>query len=189
MTAVRDAASGGPEHPERPTHPKHPFRVPVAALRRELGSAERIERSGVIDGLAAVSVVVPEGAPVTVDVVLSSYPDGLMVAGTVEAPWRGECRRCGGAVEGTVAASVRERFVPEGRTGGDEEAYLFSDDLVDLEPMARDAVLLELPLAPLCSEDCRGLCPQCGTNWNLSGCDCTRPVDPRWSALDRLRER
>ena len=204
MSAVPDPASAGGERaatPPRPTRPsppargarparpKHPFWVPVAALRRDLGSAEPIERAGPIEGLAAVSVSVPEGTPVTVAVVLSSYPGGIMAAGTVEAPWRGECRRCGGEIEGQVLASVRERFVREGHTGGDEEAYLFSDETVDLEPMARDAILLELPLAPLCSEECLGLCPECGTNWNLSGCDCVRQIDPRWSALDQLRGR
>ncbi len=184
MTAVTDPESERPANRERS---KHPFRVSVAGLRRELGTAERVERSGVIEGLATVSVSVPDGAPVTVDVVLSSFPGGIMAAGTVEAPWRGECRRCGGQVEGRVVASVRERFVRDGGLLDDEEAYPFSEDVVDLEPMTRDAVLLELPLAPLCSEDCRGLCPECGTNWNLSGCECSGPVDPRWSALDRLR--
>ena len=119
MTAVRDHASG---EPERPARTKHPFWVSVAALRRELGSAERVERTGVIEGLGAVSVWVPEGAPVTVSVVLSSYPGGIMAAGTVEAPWRGECRRCGGEIEGQVVASVRERFVPQGHTEGDDLA-------------------------------------------------------------------
>jgi uncharacterized protein len=184
VPGVTDSASDRPGESGRA---KHPFRVPVAGLRRELGSAERIERSGVIAGLGAVSVAVPEDAPVTVALVLSSFPGGIMAAGTVEAPWRGECRRCGGEVEGQVVASVRERFVPAGGAAEDEDAYPYSDDTIDLEPMVRDAVLLELPLAPLCAEDCRGLCPTCGTNWNVATCECAAPVDPRWSALDRLR--
>ena len=81
---------------------------------------------------------------------------------------------------GRGARAVR----PGGGTDGDEEAYPLTGDELDLEPLARDAVLLELPLAPLCSEDCRGLCPQCGANWNTEPCDCTarrRPplVGPR----------
>ncbi len=201
MTAVPEPASAGVERaaPRRVRHIRHVRRVEHArSIRsgcrsrrsaRELASVEPVERTGPIEGLAAVSVSVRDGAPVTVRLVLSSYPGGIMAAGTVEAPWRGECRRCGGEIEGQVLASVRERFVREGHTGGDEEAYLFSDDTVDLEPMARDAVLLELPLAPLCSEECRGLCPECGTNWNLSRCDCEQQIDPRWSALDQLRGR
>ncbi len=98
-----------------------------------------------------------------------------MAAGTVSAAWHGECRRCGGPVEGRLVAEVRERFVRHSDLAGaatgataagaspdDEEAYSFHDDLLDLEPLAREAVLLELPLAPLCAEACRGLCPSAG---------------------------
>ncbi len=98
----------------------------------------------------------------------------------------GECRRAGVPVEGRVTAAVRERFAPGG--SDDEDAYPLADDEVDLEPLARDAVLLELPLAPLCAETCLGLCPQCGTNWNESPCDCRPASDPRWAALDELRD-
>jgi uncharacterized protein len=59
---------------------------------------------------------------------------------------------------------------------------------LDLESLARDAVMLELPLAPLCSEDCLGLCPQCGANRNETSCTCVIAGDPRWSALDALRD-
>jgi len=83
-------------------------------------------------------------------------------------------------------ATVREHYAPDGE--GDEDAYPLEGDELDLEPLARDAVLLDLPLAPLCSVDCRGLCPQCGANWNLVTCDCVPTGDPRWSALDALRD-
>jgi uncharacterized protein len=166
----------------------HPFLVPVAALRRTVGASRHEVCQGLIEGLAAVSVSVTEGAPVVADVTLSSYLGGIAAHGTVSAPWVGECRRCGGTIASGVTAVVRERFTPEGGTDEDEDAYPMVGDQVDLEPMARDAVLLELPLAPLCSLDCRGLCPQCGANWNLSTCECVPAADPRWSALDALRE-
>jgi len=169
-----------------------PFVVQAAALRKVAGTTRHEQRRGVIDGLGSVSVVVPEGAEVDAEVTLSSYPGGIMATGTVSAPWQGECRRCGGVVTGAVAAEVRERFVPtQGGAAPDDpevDAYPLTDDLVDLEPLARDAVLLELPLAPLCSEDCRGLCPTCGANRNLETCTCEAPRDPRWGALDTLRD-
>ncbi len=65
-----------------------------------------------IDDLAIVGVSVPEGQPVTTDLTLSSYPGGITVTGTVLARWEGECRRCGGPAVGTVAAELRERYVP-----------------------------------------------------------------------------
>jgi uncharacterized protein len=162
--------------------------VQVAALRKVAGTTRHETRCGKIEGLAAVSVSVPEGASVCADLELASYPGGITVTGTVRAPWQGECRRCGGPVSGQTVAEVRERYVPEGGTDEDEDAYPLVGDQLDLEPLARDAVLLDLPLAPLCSDGCLGLCPQCGANWNNGPCDCSPPGDPRWSALDALRD-
>jgi uncharacterized protein len=171
-----------------------PFLVHASSLRKVAGTVRHEERRGVIDDLATVSVEVPEGAEVDARVTLSSYPGGVMATGRVSAPWQGECRRCGGVVTGAVEAEVRERYVIEGTEGrpgvsaDEDDAYVLADDILDLEPLARDAVLLELPLAPLCKEDCLGLCPQCGTNLNLESCSCAPPADPRWSALDALRD-
>ena len=157
-------------------------------MRKVAGTTRHETRCGVIDGLAAVGVSVPAGASICADVELTSYPGGITVTGTVTAPWQGECRRCGGPVVGEVAARVGERYAPAGGTDADEDAYSLAGDELDLEPLARDAVLLDLPLAPLCSEGCLGLCPQCGANWNDRPCACPPATDPRWSALDSLRD-
>ena len=122
----------------------------MAALRKTAGTVRHEAREGPIEGMGAVGVSVPDGAPVVCDLTLSSYPDGIMVTGTVGAPWEGECRRCGGPVSGTVEAEVRERYVPR-PDRLDEDAYPLDGDELDLEPLARDAVMLDLPLAPLCS--------------------------------------
>ena len=66
--------------------------------------------------------------------------------------------------------------------GGDK-----APDEIDLEPLARETVVLELPQAPLCREDCLGLCPDCGVDRNEGTCSCEPPRDPRWSVLDELR--
>ncbi|HJV09433.1 MAG TPA: DUF177 domain-containing protein, partial [Acidimicrobiales bacterium] len=68
------------------------------------------------------------------------------------------------------------------------ESYRLGHDSVDLEPLVREALVLDLPLAPLCEEDCRGLCPTCGADLNLGDCDCPpAETDSRWAALDVLR--
>ncbi len=167
---------------------RRPFLVQVADLRRQVGSTRHERREGPIPDLGAVSVMVPEGALVVADLTLASYPGGISVTGSVAAPWEGECRRCGGPVRGAVEARVRERYAPVDGPGLDEEAYPLTGDELDLEPLARDAVILELPLAPLCSEACLGLCPTCGANRNTEPCACAPATDPRWSALDALRE-
>jgi uncharacterized protein len=69
----------------------------------------------------------------------------------------------------------------------DGETRLLEVDRIDLEPLARETVLLELPLAPLCREDCAGLCAECGADRNTVDCGhALVTTDARWSALDQL---
>jgi len=188
VTTTDDADGPAPDPVGTSRRAPRPFLVQIAALRKQSGATRIEHREGLIAGLGAVSVVVPDQEPVVLDVTLASYPGGITADGTVTASWHGECRRCGGPVEGTVSARVRERFSPKGGTDRDEEAYPLEGDQLDLEPLARDAVLLDLPLAPLCREDCAGLCPTCGSNRNDESCSCAPVVHPRWAALDALRD-
>ena len=160
-----------------------PFLVGVANLART--GPRREHRTGVIGGLAVSGSSVPPGAQVEVDVLLEPVHGGVMVSGTVASRWLGECRRCLGPAEGPIRAEVRELY--EERSDG-QETYTLSGDQLDLEPLARDAVLLELPQAPLCREGCPGLCPTCGADLNEGPCGCPpQDRDPRWAGLDQLR--
>ncbi len=162
---------------------RRPFVVNVSDLRRS-GSERRERRQGRVAAAVSGSAVV-EGEPVSVDLVLQAAGPAIEAVGTVRASWTGECRRCLGTVVGELVAEVdHELFVED----PDELSYLLDRDEIDLEPLARDAVLLELPLAPLCREDCQGLCAQCGADLNEGGCGCEPPLDPRWAALDQLRD-
>ncbi|MGH9018064.1 MAG: YceD family protein [Acidimicrobiales bacterium] len=161
-----------------------PFVVHVAKLRRNPGTRWHEVRSGPMADLACVGTSVPEGAEPRADVVLESVVGGVSVAGEVTAPWAGQCRRCLCPAVGALTVPVRELYTPE---GDGEDAYPLVNDEVDLESLVRDAVLLELPLAPLCTEGCQGLCPVCGANRNETSCSCAAPRDERWAALDTLR--
>ncbi len=165
---------------------RHPFIVHVATLRRDPAARRREHRRGPVPDLAVTASRVPVGAEVVVDVALEWVHGGILATGTVSAPWSGECRRCLSPAGGELRASVRELF----EEGGDPEVtYPLHGDHLDLEPLARDAVMLELPLAPLCREDCQGLCPVCGANRNQGPClEHLDTTDPRWSALEILRE-
>jgi uncharacterized protein len=167
-----------------PSTASRPFVVHAAKLRRQVGTRWHEVRQGVIDDLACSGSAVPPDAEVEADVVLESVVGGVAVAGTVRAQWTGTCRRCLEPAAGTLVLAVREHFT----VGGDgEETYPLHDGDVDLEPMVRDAVLLELPQAPLCREGCLGLCPMCGADRNVEPCHCAPASDPRWTALDVLR--
>jgi uncharacterized protein len=161
-----------------------PFVVHVAKLRRVPGTRWHEVRSGTIDDLMCSGSAVPDDADLRADVTLESIAGGVTVTGFVVAPWTGECRRCLVPASGTLKIAVRELYTE----GGDgEETYPLTNDEVDLEDLVHDAVLLELPVAPLCQEGCLGLCPLCGVNRNEKTCRCEMPRDERWAALDVLR--
>ncbi len=161
-----------------------PFVVHVARLRRSIGSRSREHRSGPIAGLEVTGSRVPEGSKVVVDVVLESVFGGVEAYGTVEATWAGECRRCLAVATGRLVVPVRELYT---ETGDGDETYPLVNDSVDLEVLAHDALLLELPPAPLCREGCLGLCSTCGADQNVERCDCKPASDPRFAVLDVLK--
>jgi uncharacterized protein len=166
--------------------------VPITAIRRRPGVRQDEHRQGPVDELLVAGSVIPAGTEAEADVVLDVIVGGIEVWGTVEAPWRGECRRCLRPVEGRLHTDVRELYRP--RKGAaddeDEETYPLTGEQLDLAPLVRDALLLALPLAPLCRPDCAGLCPTCGAELAEGLCACdTAPADPRWAALDALRPR
>jgi uncharacterized protein len=162
-----------------------PFVADIVALRRHPGYRDHLRVQARLPGLAVLDSGVPESSDVELDVTLEAVEGGIVVAGTAQAPWVGECRRCLGGVSGTVRADVSEIFVSEPEEG---ETYPILGDHIDLEPLTREAVVLALPLAPLCRPDCAGLCPTCGTDLNAGPCGCAPDGgDPRWSALDALR--
>ena len=169
-----------------------PFVVGVARLRTQPGAVTACALEGPFDPdgeLRAPSPGesdVPEGGLVSFDGQLESIPKGVVASGSVRSPWVGECRRCARPLDGELELHVSERFL-EG-AAPDDEAYPIEGDLADLGPMIRDAIILELPLAPLCSEDCRGLCTSCGADLNEGPCGCEAPTDPRWATLDVLRQ-
>lgn len=167
-----------------------PFLVPITALRHTPGARRLEHRVGRLGELTVTASAVPADAEVSVDVVLGMVVGGIEASGEVRAPWRGECRRCLRPVTGELQVKVRELYRPRSvhEAGEDEETYPLSRELLDLRPLARDALLLELPLAPLCQPDCAGLCPICGSDRNEAPCQCqTGATDPRWATLDRLR--
>jgi len=176
-----------------------PFTVPVTGLRRTPGAHRHERRQGVISGpdggnhpLAVSGSHVVSGTPVLVDADLLVVDGGIEVAGAVTARWQGDCRRCLRPVTGELVVDVRELYrprLPGEAADADEETYPLGVDTLDLRPLARDAVLLNLPLAPLCRPDCAGLCPRCGGDRNDGGCSCPpEAADPRWAALDALRD-
>ncbi|WP_370466467.1 DUF177 domain-containing protein [Streptomyces sp. PCS3-D2] len=180
---------------------RNPLVFDTHELGRRPGAMQRLSRE--IDapadlGLAGV-IGVPEGAPVKLSLRLESVMEGVLVTGTVRASATGECVRCLEAVGRELKADFQEMFsYPDADDRGrakaepaddaedDEDTLFLEDGLFDLEPVLRDAVVLALPMQPVCREDCLGLCPDCGLSLNDDPDHHHDAVDIRWAALQEL---
>ncbi|MFL6138034.1 MAG: YceD family protein [Frankiaceae bacterium] len=142
-------------------------------------------------GLSVELIGVPEGAPVQLDLRLESVMEGVLVSGTAVAPVAGECGRCLEPVDDAIEVELQELYAyPDSTTSEtteDDEAARLDGELLDLEPVLRDAVVLALPMTPLCGPDCPGLCAVCGERLAEDGEGHDHPlIDPRWAALARF---
>lgn len=135
-------------------------------------------------------VAIAQGAPLDLDLQLQSVSEGVLVTGTVSAPTTGECSRCLGPVTGHVEIDLTELFAyPDTATEAtteEDEVGRIVDDTVDLEQAIIDAVGLELPLSPVCQDDCQGLCPQCGLPLAGEPDHQHELIDPRWAKLAEM---
>ena len=181
----------------------------MRSLSRQAGSA-RARRLVVPapEDLRLELARVPGGADVELDLRFEAVTEGILVTGSATAPLVGECARCLAPLASTVTASLTELYLYDGhdqhdgddRHDGDdqhkwhdeyeepdEERYL-DGDLLDLEQAFRDAVVLALPMSPLCRDDCPGLCVECGVPLAEAGPGHRHEAapDPRWAALAQL---
>lgn len=156
--------------------------VPVAEMLRRPGASRELSMQVEVDGLATSDAAIH--GPVDLQLHLESVVSGLEVTGSLAAGWRGSCRRCLEPIEQTVQQDLREIF---GSAPPDDETYPIQDGEVDLTPMVRDCLVLALPIAPLCSEDCAGPAPDDYPMNQPEPSPENRPRDPRWAALDALR--
>lgn len=140
--------------------------------------------------LGVEMVGVPQGADIELDLRLEAVMEGVLITGTTRVPLVGECARCLEPITLSFEVEFQELFVyPDTRSGeeaGEDELRL-EGDLIDLDPVLRDAVVLALPLSPLCRDDCPGLCAECGVRLEDAGPDHRHDAaDPRWAALQGL---
>jgi uncharacterized protein len=161
------------------------FRIPVTDLVRRPGASREVMVEGLLSDLAGPGSEVPSDAPITVEVTLERVPEGLVVRGAIKGTWKAACSRCLTPVTGDLSVWVGELYERQPLEG---ETYLLPEgDVIDLEPLVRDALLLELPAVPLCRTDCQGLCSNCGVDHNLTTCACVADEpDSRWAALRSL---
>jgi DUF177 domain-containing protein len=157
------------------------------ALSRSPGSSRtEIRAVPAPVGLGAGMARIPEGSDLDLNVRLESVSEGVLATVMATASLAGECARCLEPLTQTINVRFQELFSYEQDGGnGREDGYPLDGDLLDLEPALRDALVLALPLAPRCAEDCPGLCAECGVRLAQAGPGHRheRVIDPRWAGL------
>ncbi len=122
----------------------------------------------------------PEGSDIAIELRLEAVMDGVLATGTASAQATGECVRCLDDLDEDLVVDFQELYL-YAEAGEDELAL--DGDLLDLEPVLRDAVVLALPIKPVCDPECPGLCPECGARL-ADDPDHTHDaaIDPRWTS-------
>jgi uncharacterized protein len=166
--------------------PRAPLVLDTLELGRRAGSM--VKRHFTVPAPAELGtevIGVTEGDDLELDLRLEGVIEGVLVSGVAIALATGECARCLQPISQQMEVDFQELYeYPD--AVNDEDSLRLEGDLLDLEPVVRDAIVLALPLAPLCKDDCRGLCSQCGVDLNKELNHQHDNVDERWQALKGL---
>ncbi|WP_121187693.1 DUF177 domain-containing protein [Nocardiopsis sp. Huas11] len=175
--------------------------VDTRQLGRQPGSMRTVNRIVTVpETFATAMASVPAGREIELDLRLEAVMEGVLVTGTFRGQHTAECSRCLDPLSEDLEVAFQEMYrYPGGDdeavaavedSGDEDEDYYLEGDLLDLGPVVRDAVVLALPLSPLCGPDCPGLCADCGAKLAEAGPDHHHGdrVDPRWEALRDIAE-
>jgi uncharacterized protein len=155
---------------------------------------EHVDRTFQPAEFAATDEEYAVAAPVHLIMDVHKDGDAYRVTGRVETRLQLECGRCLESFEIPVDSPFELRYVPEPAAGPDEDerevaeddltTAFYREDAIDLRELMHEQFVLALPMKPLCSEACKGLCALCGTNLNKGTCEC-KPAwtDPRLDVL------
>ena len=170
--------------------PRAPLVLDTRELGRRPGSQRQVSFTAAAPAELGIEVLaVPEGAPVDLDLRLEAVMDGVLVTGTARAALEGECVRCLEPIDDDVEVDLQELYLyddgaPPRPDDESDDVGRLDGDLLDLEPVLRDAIVLALPFQPVCRDDCPGLCPTCGARLADDPVhQHDEPVDPRWAGL------
>ena len=178
--------------------PRAPLVLDTRELGRRPGSQREVDLTAPAPAELGIEVLhVPEGSPVTLDLRLEAVMEGVLVTGSASAALEGECVRCLTPIDDEIVVRLQELYVYDDHHDRaeehhdhdlDDETSRLTDDMIDLEPLLRDAVVLALPFQPLCRDDCPGLCTECGARLADDPDHAHEAaIDPRWAGLQQLQ--
>lgn len=175
------------------------YKLNTYELPRRAGEMKEYELDIEVPEKVGVELIgVPVGGVIEVDARLESVTEGVLLSAEIFAVAKGECGRCLNPIEINIEKKLQELYLYEKKIDRKksaaivdgfeiEDELLMDGDFMDLEGPIRDAIVLSLPNNPLCSDDCQGLCHECGEKWaDLPQDHAHEVIDARWSGLAAL---
>ncbi len=166
-----------------------PYRINLHELPRRAGEMREYSLNFPAPEDVGIPLLkIPTGEQINLDFKAESVDDGVLITGIVRSHAEGECGRCLEKVEMEIDQRFQELFLYASRASDnpdeDDELFFLDGDVADIEIPIRDAVILSMPINPICSQDCEGLCAECGEKWRDLPDDHAHEVtDPRWTGL------
>jgi len=175
------------------------YKLNTYELPRRAGEMKEYELDIEIPEKVGVELIaVPAGDVIEVDARCESVTEGILLSAQIFATAKGECGRCLDPVEIIIDKRIQELYLYEKKLERKkrvapvddldiEDELTMEGDFMDLETPIRDLIVLALPSTPLCSDDCEGLCPECGAKWaQLPDTHAHEQIDARWASLAGL---
>ncbi len=171
---------------------REPLEFDLAFSPGQIDYISEVEQKGLLTSAGRADLIEEHRGP-------RDIVQDIRLRGSYQSRFEVPCARCVDPVEHTLGAEFDLIFRPAGADAdlteqsigaSETEIGYYEKGSLTLEDVLREQVLLSLPARTLCREDCKGLCPRCGTNQNTDSCSCGElPSDPRWSALADLSSR
>ncbi|MBI3326822.1 MAG: DUF177 domain-containing protein [Nitrospinae bacterium] len=158
----------------------HPLIIGLSEIFDE-GITRRFVVTGAALGIADRAFELTQ--PIDLDCQLSKVNREVVIHGTMRVALRLICSRCVEEFTGSFRVPLDAVYFPAQDTSsgrekaleeGESDAFSYAGHVIDLTEMVRDKVFLSVPLQPLCTVRCEGLCPHCGVNWNVTTCRCVQ---------------
>ena len=163
-----------------------PFKVNLHELPRRAGEHKSYSLNfPAPEAIGNPLLEIPAGEFLEISFEAESVADGVLISGSVRSHAKGECGRCLEKISEDIDQKFQELFFYESRIEeNDDDLFVMDGDFADIESPIRDAVVLAMPINPLCKADCKGLCSECGEKLELlEPGHMHEKIDPRWSGL------
>ena len=168
-----------------------PFLLNTHDLPRRAGEMKEYELNIQLDSPIGIDVIAVPVGILELDLRLESVAEGVLATGEFDVVAKGECIRCLDPIELELSRNFQELYAYTPNSDDpdelEEDQLLMEGEVMNLEGPVRDAIVLALPINPVCDENCQGLCPECGVKWtDLPDDHAHEVVDARWAQLQGL---